>query len=382
MTRTLIVALLLLLPGTVGATTVEATRSLVVSEALQGNTYLLGADVTLTAPAPADLTVAAGTVVLAAPVSGDASVAGGTVVVRRPVLGDLRVLGGQIKVEDVIAGDLFAVGGSVTVGTSTGYAWVAGGLVSFTGGSEGDVVIYGTTATLAGEFKGDVSVTVSDAVTIADGTVIHGALRYNAPQEAVIPATARITGVVEYTGSSYLPTNEEAQNFAVFAAGLFFFIRILAVLIAVGILAGLFPRFAQAVADEVLTHTMIRFLLLTLLGFALMVATPALILILLATFAGAAVAFLVLAAYVFLLLVAYFFSAVIAGAILARGLLRRQQMLWRDAVIGMLALSVIGLIPVAGTVVFVILYATSIGAIAILFYRFAFGNSHEDDWSL
>lgn len=382
MTRTLIIALLLLVPGSVGATTVEAARSLVVSDALLGNTYLLAADLTLTAPAPADVTAAAGTVVLAAPVSGDASLAGGTVVVRRPVLGDLRVIGGQVKVEDAIAGDLFAIGGSVTVSTSTGYAWVAGGLVSFTGGSEGDVVIYGTNATLSGEFKGDVWVTVSDAVTIADGTRIRGALRYNAPQEAVIPATAQIDGAVEYTGSSYLPTNEEAQSFAVLAAGLFFFIRILAVLIAVGILAGLFPRFAQAVADEALTHTMIRFLLLTLLGFALMVATPALILILLATFAGAAVAFLVLAAYIFLMLVAYFYSAVIAGAILTRGILKRHQVLWRDAVLGMLGLSVVGLVPVAGVTVFIVLFATSIGAIAVLFYRFAFGNSHEDDWSL
>ncbi len=381
MMRALAIAVILLAPSAALAGDVEVSRSLVLSEAPLGNIYLMGGDITVAAPVPADLHAAAGTVALTTPVRGDAALLGGTVVVGKPIAGDLRAFGGKVEVRDAVTGDLFAIAGTVFVTASVGDAWAAGSDVTLASGSRGKTTAYGASVTLGGEFAEDVEVTASDVVTLLPGTVIHGKLRYNAPQEAAIPSSVTIDGGVEYTGTSYLPTNEEAQIFAFAGILLFFLVRILAGLIAVGILAGLFPRFSQSVADEALSRSLMHFLLMTFLGFALMVATPVLVVILLVTFAGAAVALILLAAYVLLLAVAYCFAAVIAGAILARGIAKRNRTLWRDAVFGMLALSAVSLVPVAGWTIFLILFATSMGVIASLFYRFAFPKD-DDDFAL
>jgi hypothetical protein len=364
--------LLVLVPLGVFAATVESGRTLVVSEPPVGNAYVFGGDLSVAAPVTGDLMAAGGSVVVSSPVSGDGFIAGGSVDVRKPIGGDLRVAGGRVVVEDAVAGDLVAAAGTIEVKSAPSFAWVAGQNVSFQKGARGPVTIFGSNITLSGEYTGDVTVTASDSVTLTSGTVIHGQLRYDAPQQADIPADAVVNGGVVYTGKSYLPTTQEAQTFAVAGASIFFFIRILAGVIAAGLLAGLFPRFSQAVADRALSNSVSRFILLGLLGFGILVATPVLVLLLLISFAGAGVAFILLAAYVLLLLLSYIYAAVIAGAALARQIAKRPIFYWRDAVFGMLALSIISLVPIVGGLVFLILFAAATGAIVSLSYRFAY----------
>jgi hypothetical protein len=378
MKRVVILAsILLLAPATLFAATVESARTVVVSEAPAGNGYVAGADVTVAAPVSGDLTAVGGSVVVSAPVSGDALLAGGSVEVRKPVSGDVRAAGGRIMIEDSVAGDLVAAGGTVDVKSAPTFAWVAGADVSMEGGARGPVTVYGSTVTLSGIFTGDVTVTASDRLTIASGTEIHGTLRYDAPQQADINANAKVEHIT-YTGKSYLPTTEEAQTFAIAGATLFFFIRILAAVIAAGVFAGLFPRFSQAVADRALSRPVSSFILTALLGFGALVATPVLILLLLVSFAGAGIAFIILAAYVLLLLVSYIYAAVIAGAAMSRQLVKRTAFYWRDAVFGMLALSVIGLVPVVGGIVSLVLFAAATGTVISLAYRFAYPRDEFD----
>src|SRR5262249_49067250 len=154
------------------------------------------------------------------------------------------------------------------------YAWVGGRQVTFSNGSNGPVTIYGSDIALAGTFKGDVAVVASDRVSLAEGTIIHGTFKYDAPQQADIPASAVVGGGVTYTGKSFLPTTQEAQTFAIAGASIFFFVRILALLIAVGVFGALLPHLAQAVSDRALGYSVKRFVLLTLLGFGIIVATP------------------------------------------------------------------------------------------------------------
>jgi hypothetical protein len=310
--------------------------------------------------------------VTSAPIGGDAMLVGGSVDVRKEVAGDVRAFGGVISIDDKIGGDLVALGSTVIAKSAPKFAWIGGADVSLLGGARGPVVIYGSTVTLSGTFESDVDVTASDSIVVEKGTVVHGYLHYNAPQQASIPADVVVDGGVTYTGKSYLPTTEEAQTFALAGAGIFFLVRILAAVIAAGLFAGIFPALTQAVADRALSYSVNRFLLLTLLGFGVLVATPVLILLLIATFAGAIIAFILLAAYVLLILLAYLYAAVIAGAALTRSITKRTLFLWRDAVFGMLALSVVGLIPVFGTIVLLVLVAAAAGTLVSLGYQLAF----------
>lgn len=366
------------LPTSLSAATFASARTLVISDAPADNAYLAGTDVTVAAALPADVLAAGGTVSIAAPVAGDAMLAGGTVTVGRPVEGDLRAVGAQVSVSAPVAGDLALAGGTVTASSTARDTRIIGGTVRVTG-SGGAVTVYGADISLSGTFEGDVSVTASDRLTLLEGTIINGSLRYDAPQEALIPASASILDGVTYTGaSSYLPTIEQAKTFAIAGASVFLLVRILAVLLAAALLAGIFPAFAQVVADRALARSPGRFALLVLLGFGVVFATPVFIFILLASFVGMGVAFLLLAAYVLLIMLGYLYAGVLAGATLGRGLLKRQVVTWKLAVVGMLALYLVGMVPVVGGIVTFILFLAATGAIVVLAHRFAFGRIAAD----
>ncbi|MBU2159211.1 hypothetical protein KJ848_03455 [Patescibacteria group bacterium] len=363
---------LLLIPGAVSAATLASARTLVITEAPTDNLYLAGTDVTLTVPLPADLLAFGGTLSLSALVSGDALLGGGTIAVTQPVEGDLRVVGAQVSVSAPVSGDLMVAGGTVVASTTAKDTRIIGGTVRLTG-SGGPVVIYGADVTLSGVFAGDVEVIASDRVTLEEGTQIAGTFKYDAPQQAAIPASAQIDGAVTYIGaSSYLPTIEQAKTFALAGASVLFVVKIIAVLILAGLFAGLFPIFSQRVADKALSRTPGRFALLALLGFGMVFATPMLILLLAVSFVGIGLAFFLGTAYVLLLMLGYVYAGILAGAALSRGLMKRTQVTWKFALLGMLALYLISVVPVIGGLVSFVLFLVATGSIISILFHFVF----------
>lgn len=368
--------LILLVPGASLGATLAADDSVNVSVSPTDNAYLAGTEVRVNAALPADLLVAAGTLLLTAPVAGDALVAAGTVDLAAPVAGDVRAAGGRVVIEGDVGGDVAVLGGVVSITGRGKEVRAAGGTVEITKGAAGPVTVYGGSVYLSGEFAGDVSVVASDHITLGEGTVIAGVFEYNAPQEASIPGSAVITGGIRYTGSAaFLPTAEEAKTFALAGVGVFLVVRLVALMLAAGLLAGLFPVFSRRLAEETLTHSWKRFVLLMLLGFALMVATPVLIILLLATFVGIGIALLVGAAYLLALLMAYLFAALLAGALVMRFFAKRLSVSWKSAILGTLILYLLGFIPGVGFFFGFILAAASLGALGLLFFRFAFGRA-------
>lgn len=372
----------LLLPLGVQAAALASARTLVISEPLTENAYLAGTDISLAAPLAADLSAAGGTITVSAPVTGDALLAGGTVNIRKPILGDVRAVAGELLIDNTIGGDLVAAAGILTASTTAKDMRLAGGTIRLVG-SGGDVSVYGADVYLSGTIRGDVSVTASDKLFVADNTRIEGTLKYNAPQAVALPASAVVVGGVTYVGSAaYLPTNEEAKRFAVAGAGVLLVVRVLTVLIAAGLVAGLFPRLADQVAERIMGGTMRRPILLALLGFAALVATPVFILILLASFVGIAVALLLAAGYALLLLLAYLYAGVLAGAALSRALFKRDRITWRTAVLGMLSLSLIGMLPTFGILVVAVLTFAAAGTLLAILYQFSFGRASVEDDAL
>ncbi|MGE5541159.1 MAG: hypothetical protein ACM3TU_02650 [Bacillota bacterium] len=374
-----IATLLLLAPSFAYASTFTSSRTVVLSDETT-NAYLTGTDITVVAPLAGDLLAAGGTVTANSPIAGDAMLAGGTIDIEKPVAGDVRAGGGTVTVNAPVGGDLVAGGGTVTVSGTAKEMRIAGGTVRITNGATGPVIIYGADISLAGDFAGDVTIEASDRITIAEGTHIHGALRYNAPQEITLPVGAVADGGVSYIGSSsFLPTSQEAQTFAVAGATIFFVVHLLAVLILAGLLAGLFPVFTERVAERTLAdHSPGRFVLLALLGFGILVAAPVLILFLLFSFVGIGVALVLAALYALFIMLAYIYAGILAGAALARGLMKRHIITWKEAVLGMLVLYLIGVIPVIGMLVKFVLMLAAGGAIVSIAYVFAFRRTSAE----
>jgi hypothetical protein len=381
MSRLAAILLLTLAPASVFAApepaSFSAARSLIEASTSPGNAYLAGASVVVTAPVEGDLTAVGGSVLATAPVAGDELLFAGSVNSRGPVAGDVRALGGTITILGPVTGDLTGFGFSVRdSGRASGSVFIAAIDVSLTDGSDGPVTLYGNNVSLAGNFSGNVSVLASGRVTLAPNTTIQGKLSYESPEPALIPASAKVAGGVHYTSTSYLPDAGTSRILAILSVGFFLFVRILGALLLAGLLAGLFPHLAETIAEYAFTRPVRSVLLTMLLGFAILVATPVLFILLTLTFVGIGLALLLFVLYALMTILAVMYAGILLGSFFARRFRHRETVLWRDGVVGTLALSLISLVPVIGFILFVLLTVFSAGALLQLFFRTAF--PHEE----
>ena len=382
MNTLLLVAIALTLPSSVYAApaTFIASEAPLATTSAPGNSYIGGSSVVITAPTLGDLVVAGGSVVSAGTVAEDATLIGGSVNVRAPIKGDLRTAGGNIIIDGTVTGDLVIAGYRVDDNARAGGSvFITGANVSVNAGAEGPVIVYGNNVFLNGEFAGDVKVVASGVVTIGGNAVVKGTFGYESPEPARIAETAVFKGSVEYTNASYLPDASTSRSLAVLSVAIFLLVRILGALILAGLLAGLFPRLAEAVVLRATTRSTRSVLLTALLGFAAVVATPIFLVLLALTFVGVGLAILLAIAYALLVFLAFMYAGILLGALFVRRFLSRETILWHDGVLGMLALSLVALLPAVGWIAVFALTVFCAGVLLSLFFSFAFPGDSEDN---
>jgi len=371
-----IAMLVLLLPvqsmAATGPSSFSVGRSFVVASSSPGNAYFAGASIVSSAQIVGDLFALGGSIVTTAPIQGDGLLLAGSVNSRAAVQGDLRVVGGSVSIDNPIRGDLIAAGFSVhNTERVQGSVFIIAAETQLTGGATGPVTIYGNDIALAGNFADNVTIVSTGKITIAEDTTIVGTLTYQAPEPAVIPASATV-GAVAYTTASYLPDPGTSRVLAVAGLGLFLLVRILGALILTGLLAGLFPKLAVAVVERAYTGQPRNVLLTMLLGFAILVTTPVMILLLTFTFVGIGLAFILLILYALLSVLAFLYAGIILGSMCVRRFLGRETILWHDGVLGMFVLSLITLVPVGGSLVAFFLIIFAAGALLQIFFQASF----------
>lgn len=351
----------------------SAGSSLVATSSAPGNSYAIGTSVVLTAPVMGDFLAFGGSVITASPVTGDDLILAGSISSRSSVAGDFRALGWTVDISEPIAGDLVAGGFSVhDASRAGGSVFIVAANTTLSDGALGPVTIYGNNIALVGDFAGDVTVFAGGRLSLAPGATIRGKLSYEAPDLAAIPSSAKIIGGVTYTNVSYLPDLPTSRILAFLSIGFFLIARIVGALILAGLLAGLFPAFAEVVTNRVSKSRLRGSLLALLLGFAMFVAAPIVIVLLLLTLVGSGLALLLLILYALLLLLSFVYAGIATGAMLARRFAKREIVLWHDGVIGMFLLSLVALIPFVGVVLVFLLTLLSAGTLLQIFFRFAF----------
>lgn len=372
----LALALSFSVPFAAGAATVPAATS-----SAPVNTYTARSQVEITKPLPGDLVTAGGTVDVNAPVNGEVLAAGGTVTVRGGAAGDVRIAGLKTTVSGNVGGDVAAAGGTVRLDVNARNIYAAGGSVDIQG-SAGNVTIYGANVSLSGTYSGNVTVIATNHFTLGADTHILGTLKYRAPSQVILPAGVVISGGAQYSGApAYIPTYQQAHRYAIIGLILFFVIRLLSGIIVAGLIAGLFPSFTEQVSARILTPDPVGILRLVLIGLAIIVFTPILCLLLLVSFAGAGLAFLLLALYALLALLAYAFAGIVFGAFLRYTLLYRihgvTELSWQDAVLGTICLHIVGLIPYVGLAITILLSLACAGTLAYSAYAASFALERE-----
>ena len=285
---------------------------------------------------------------------------GGTVVVRGTVEGDLEAFAGTVEIAEsgTVTGDVSAVAGSIRI------AGRVGGDADLVGGS----VVVTTPAIVAGDIEGaagsfTIDGTVQGSVRVGAGTITLG-------PEAVIEGDFVYDGDLERAEGSAVggevrqdPNLGAVVGVPSIAAWMVTVYSLLVTLLVGALLLLAFPGTSAIVANETANSP-----LRTLgLGLVALVAVPLLIVVLFLTVVGIPIALVVLFLYALLLWLAFVWGQYAVGAwLLALG---DREHRWMALVVGVLAVFLLGLVPILGGIVSFVVLLIGLGGVAVAVYR-------------
>jgi len=212
-----------------------------------------------------------------------------------------------------------------------------------------------------GPVDGDVVVTAG-AVEVGPNARIAGQLRYASREELKRDAAAQVKGGVQrMQPEGGWPVPDQAERSFGSGGG---WVWSIGLMVIAAVLVGVFPSFYARLAQTLRTRGWMSLLL----GFIALVCIPVAAVILMFTLIGLPLALLAIALYLALLLVGYVSTGIGLGAwTLARLKSDRTEAKWwriGAAVLGVLAISLLGRLPYLGG--FVVLAALLIGLGALL----------------
>lgn len=339
--------------------------SLGQAETVSDDLYIASGNATVLGAAEQDVLAVAGNVLLSGATGADAHALGGTVQVLGSVGDDARIVGGQVSVGDRVGGDLVVAGGQVQVFTNSavdGNAIIAGGRVVLDGTVNGTTRIWAEDVTINGVLAGDVSIRAM-RVAIGEDARINGNLVYTAAHEADIAEGAVLAGTVTFeeraiervTAGTAAGVGSTVMTLGALLVGV-------ATVLVVVLLFGAFARrFAEAGVASFGKHA--------LLGFAFLVVVPAGFVVLAITVLGLMLALIGGVAYALALLLAHVFSAILAGAVLSKLVVKEVRADWKWATLGVIVLQMLGWVPVVGWFIVFVFFLASLGALAVMAYK-------------
>ncbi|MFC5498912.1 hypothetical protein ACFPOE_15290 [Caenimonas terrae] len=337
------------------------------------NVYSAGGQVRPAGPVEGDFIAAGGRVVLDQPVRGDAALAGGSVDVRAPVGDDLRAVGGDVRIDSTVGGELFVTGGNVTLAGAarvTQGAKVYGGAITMDGRVDGPLEAGAQKISLNGQIGGDARLT-AEQIELGPDARIAGALHYASGTELKKAAGATVVGAItreERAAGEPTVVRQRQWGGATGTLGAAV-LGFLALLACATVFMLVVPDSSVRAADTVKTSPGLSLAL----GFGALVALPVLAVLLFITVLGIPLGLTLLALYPVLLLAGYLVG-VLCIARLAQPALRKEAPATFGWQIGFFALalllvSLIGRVPVAGTLVLAVITVMGTGASVLMLYR-------------
>ncbi len=327
--------------------------------------YLFGDEATIGGRAGRDAVVASRTFVLDGDVGGNLMVASEDVAINGRVERSARVAARTIRVRGTIRGDLVAAGADIVIepGARVGGDVVTAGNVEVRGAVGGDVRAQGGEILIDARLGGDARLQ-SDDITVGPTAQIAGNLSYESNEAAAIDPAARITGTTERREADG-PLGLDTGGTSLFSGLVGQFLRLLTALVAGLVVVLLVPRGAVAVAEGARRRPLPSLLI----GLAVLVFLPIVLLLLLVTVVGIPIALVGLAVF----LVALYLSQVFVGLAIGRLILPRS---WADGgrgfnllamAMGVLLLGALRFVPVPffGTGVAVLTAVLGLGAVVV-----------------
>jgi len=335
-----------------------------ISGNVVGDALIAGGDVSVFGETAGDLIVAGGNVIASGGVGGDALIAGGDVTVLGSVRDDLRIAGGNVQISNVVGGDVVAFGGVVHLvsgATVSQDVVIFGGQTTIDGTVSGSLTVYGGELKINGTVLGTLDAYVSEGLYIGNSANIRGGT-YESAKEAKIANGATVRGELVFKEITKKETSYASIGsfFGVGITTLALMMLTVALIVVYATKSGAI-RLVQNIQDNFWKNVGI--------GFIALIVTPILSFILLVTFVGMPLGFLLGFSYVTVLLGAKLVTSVVIGALALKFAFRTGdiRMDWFTAIVGVVVLLALMLIPIIGFVlVFIMLLATLGGIVFML----------------
>lgn len=358
----------LCLPGAGALARDLAGDSIVAQGTIERDLYAAGGTVDVFADVEGDVVAAGGQVAIERRVRGDVLAAGGHVAVRARVDDDVRAAGGNVTVSGPVGDEAVLAGGRVLLAPAArvgGRARLAGGTVQVAGHVGQGLKAAGNRIEISGQVDGDVELYAND-IEIAPGAVIGGRLTYYSDDPARIAPDASIAGAV--THHRFDPGEDLAEGMDTAAevarVGLYVSLMITGIVLFL-----LFPAGSVAAARTIGAAPLPSLGL----GFAVLVATPFLVLLLFVTVFGVWLALALLALWFVLLLAGFLTGVIYVGdrglRWLGRGADASKGWYLLAIVLALVLLWLVRLVPVLGTLALFALLLFGLGALTLFLWR-------------
>jgi cytoskeletal protein CcmA (bactofilin family) len=322
--------------------------------------WAAGAVVSVRGTVNHELTAAGAEIDVDVTTKGDARLAGAIVSVKGNIGKDLYIAGARLNVDARVGGTLTAGGARLIIGSQSeigGPIRLAGADVVFAGSSRGAAEIYGDSVEIDGRIAGNLLVRAR-SVTIGKTAVLEGDTIFETLNDPDIEEGATLKGRQTIT----LPRPGPRETFSI--------ARALAAVVLFGIGAGLILGLilliaARPIVEQTISQIRQAPFHSLLVGLAVMILVPLIAVVLMATVIGMPIGLLTLLAFPLLLLVAWVVAAFgVADWLFNRSRAERSfggRLLLLLA--GLVVVTLIGIVPVLGVLVWLLVMLLGLGAL-------------------
>lgn len=327
--------------------------------AIEDDLYVAGEQVAVSQSVRDDVVAAGQRVAVTGEVGGDILAAGQEIVVNGSAGGDVRAAGGTVSVTGAARDDVLAAGNEVRFsGSADGDLLVAGGSIAVGGEIGRDIQAAGGQIVLTGKVHGTVRA-AGGHVEVADGAIIEGDLLTWGEREPVLAPGARIGGRREHRAMPNFWQESPQQALGAWVRS------VLGWFILTVVFLYLLPQLTGHTVAAALERSGLA---LGLGAVGLLVGMP-LVVLLSAVVVGWPAAVLVLAGTAAAMVVAASFSMLAVGVYVARRLRDRQGWRWHHALVGVVAVRLLLLVPVAGPLLVFVIMLLAFGALLLTLWR-------------
>lgn len=329
-------------------------------QAIEGDLYSVAGSFTSSATVAGDAYIAGGTVTIHGAVDADLVVIGGTVQINAPVSDDVRVVGGNVVIGESVKGDVVVLGGDVLILSTAdigGDVLFYGGSLDVKGAVHGSVYGVGQKITIDSHIDKDVEVTAKTLLTIGARSNIEGDVSYKSPKELSRALESVIVGKITYTAPTQITSQTDfLPSIVPFLALLF---------------ASLVIRFMFGTrVDSLLEFTAHSYGIYGLVGFATLILTPIMVLLLFVSLLGMLVGLVTIFSYVVLLFGAIALAPLFVGAEISRYFFGKRMYGTRAAIMGTVAIFIISILPWIGGIAFLAVILMVMGGMMSRMYGY------------